>query len=65
MYPKNYFDLFPAFPRENSVFVAMSFAPQFQSRYDNVIKPAIESVDHEGSRLEPIRVDAKKSAIQF
>jgi|GEM_PF-1323424 len=60
MYPKNYFDLFPAFPRENSVFVAMSFAPQFQSRYDNVIKPAIESVDHEGSRLEPIRVDAKK-----
>lgn len=60
MYPKTYFDLFPAFPRENTVFVAMSFAPKFQSRYENVIKPAIEGLQHNGQQLRPHRVDAKK-----
>jgi hypothetical protein len=39
MYPANYFGLFPPFPRENTVFVAMSFDPRFQTRWSNVIVP--------------------------
>ena len=49
------FNLFPPFPREDKVFVAMSFAPEFQRRWDNVIAPAIQEVG-----LEPFRVDQRK-----
>ena len=43
MYPANYYALFPAFPRVSSVFVAMSFDSRFVPRWENVIKPAIQS----------------------
>ena len=60
MYPQTYFGLFPPFPRENKVFVAMSFAPQFQARWKAVITPAIRSVMVNGKPLEPHRVDARQ-----
>lgn len=55
MYPHHYLSLFPAFPREPKVFVAMSFDSRFDSRWKNVIAPAVRSM-----QLEPIRVDTRK-----
>ena len=55
MYPAHFFGLFPPFPREEKVFVAMSFAEQFQPRWEQVIAPAITDLG-----LEPFRVDASK-----
>jgi hypothetical protein len=52
--------LFPSFPRDNSVFVAMSFDSRFQSRYDDVIAPAISNVSMDGVGLEAYRVDARE-----
>jgi hypothetical protein len=58
MYPAHFFNLFPAFPRENRVFVAMSFEPTFRPRWDEVIAPAVSDVAINGVALEPYRVDA-------
>ena len=44
MFPNHYFGLFPPFPRNNRVFVAMSFDEQFKDRWQNVLVPAITSV---------------------
>jgi hypothetical protein len=55
MYPAHLFNLFPPFPREEKVFVVMSFASQFQERWNNVIAPAIRDVG-----LESFRVDVRK-----
>lgn len=60
MYPANYFGLFPPFPREEKVFVAMSLDPRFDFRWSEVIAPAIQSVEVNGKRLEPLRVDAHR-----
>ena len=43
------------------VFVAMSFAPQYQDRFHDVIAPAIRSVNVDGHNLEPYRVDISQS----
>lgn len=43
------------------VFVAMSFAEDLQSRFSDVIKPAIEAVEYRGARLLAKRVDLSKS----
>lgn len=44
------------------VFVAMSFAPQYKSRYDTIIAPAIESiVINNNVALKAYRVDTSKS----
>jgi hypothetical protein len=60
MYPIDILTLFPPFPRENKVFVAMSFADEFQPRWENVIAPAIESVEVDGDTLQAHRVDNRK-----
>ena len=60
MYPANYFSMFPAFPRGHKVFVAMSFASQFDKRWNNVIVPAIGRMEIDGKPLEPYRVDVRK-----
>lgn len=60
MYPAHLFALFPAFPREATVFVAMSFDPRFDPRWREVVAPAIRSVVVNGKPLEPLRVDARK-----
>jgi len=62
MYPQNYFSLFPPFPRNNRVFVAMSFDEKFMCRWTSVIEPAIRNVARNGHRLEPNRVDARTNS---
>jgi hypothetical protein len=52
--------MFPAFPRDHRVFVAMSFAEEFTARWENVIVPAVRSIELDGSRLDPHRVDLRK-----
>ncbi len=60
MFPKQYLDLFPAFPRRNTAFVAMPFGGQFDDRWNNIIEPAVRSVSRDGERMEPIRVDTRR-----
>jgi len=43
------------------VFVAMSLAECYQSRFDDVIAPAIRSASIDGANLEPYRVDLSKT----
>lgn len=60
MYPAHHFLLFPPFPRDPRVFVAMSFDARFTGRWENVIEPAIGSVVHNSRPLIPFRVDISK-----
>src|SRR5262245_50584462 len=60
MYPYQYFSLFPSFPRENKVFVAMSFRSLFNKRWESVISPAIKKVQRNNIPLEPHRVDSRR-----
>src|SRR4051812_45988772 len=65
MYPLDLFNLFPPFPRENTAFVAMSFDPQFDASWQNVLKPAISGTGVTNSgvqteHLRPVRVDQRK-----
>jgi hypothetical protein len=57
MYPHNFFTLFPPFPRENIVFVAMSFDSKFDKRWEDLIIPAIRSTTYDGKPLKQCRVD--------
>lgn len=57
MYPASFFRLFPAFPRDWRAFVAMSFDPRFDTRWREVLEPAISGVQVNGRDLEPHRVD--------
>ncbi len=52
MFPNTFFSLFPPFPRNNKIFVAMSFDPQFNARWNGVIEPAIINAG-----FDPHRVD--------
>ena len=60
MYPRNFIDLFPAFPRTLRVFVAMSFEDRFKPRWETVIKPGITKVSIDGNHLDPFRVDIRE-----
>lgn len=59
MYPSEYYSLYPPFPRQNQVFVAMSFSDSFKSRWNDVIKPAVNRVTINENKLEAHRVDLK------
>jgi hypothetical protein len=60
MYPSQFLSLFPPFPREDKVFVAMSFDPHFDARWNKVILPGIRRVEVDGNRLEAYRVDTRR-----
>jgi hypothetical protein len=60
MYPLQILSLFPAFPRDDRVFVAMSFEARFEARWTNVLEPAIRSANIDGRPLVPFRVDARR-----
>jgi hypothetical protein len=60
MYPANYFGLFPPFPREDKVFIAMSFDQRFEDRWTRVIGPAIRNIRVNDVPLEPHRVDIRQ-----
>jgi hypothetical protein len=62
MYPLYVFNLFPPFPRDNRIFVAMNFNDEFVRRWEEVIKPAIEDIKHNEISLEPYRVDTGKKS---
>jgi hypothetical protein len=57
--PAQHFALFPPFPRDRTVFVAMSFRPEMESRWRTVIAPAVGDVSVGGERVEPVRVEAR------
>lgn len=61
MYPLHVFNLFPPFPRDNRVFVAMSFNDEFGRRWKEVIERAIGDIKYNGVPLEPYRVDMEKA----
>lgn len=60
MYPSTVFGLYPPFPRENKVFVAMSFDSRFDKRWREAIAPGIRRVLVNEAPLEPTRVDIRK-----
>ncbi len=59
MYPAHVFSLFPPFPRDHTVFIAMSFDPRFDARWRNVIAPAVGRLSVNDKPLEPVRVDTR------
>jgi len=61
MHPHTYLNLYPAFPRDSRVFVAMSFHESFDKRWTEVIRPAVEAVQlANGDRLSAHRVDMRR-----
>jgi hypothetical protein len=61
MHPQTFLKTFWRMELRPQVFVAMSFAPQYQDRFDRVIAPAIRSLVVNDQKLEPYRVDISKS----
>lgn len=57
MYPAHGLALFPPFPRDQRVFVAMAFDARLQSRWQNVIAPGITD-----AHLSPFRVDIPQAS---
>lgn len=60
MYPSSFFHAFPPFPREQKIFVAMSFEERFQKRWEDVIRAGILSIEVNGKALEAHRVDIRR-----
>lgn len=60
MYPAHVFSLFPPFPREDAVFIAMCFDSRFDARWRDVIAPAVQRIEVNNKRLKPVRVDTRK-----
>jgi hypothetical protein len=61
MYPQAYLKTFWRMELQPKVFVAMSFAPAYESRFDDVIKPAINAIQVNGKALSAHRVDLSKT----
>jgi len=60
LYPATYFGLFPPFPRQDTVFVAISFDDRFNNRWTEVIEKGIKNVQRNGKALEAVRVDTRR-----
>jgi hypothetical protein len=61
MHPQTFLKTFWRLELRPQVFVAMSFAPQYQARFEHVIAPAINFLTVDGVRLSALRVDISKS----
>lgn len=61
MYPQTFLNTFWRLELRPQVFVAMSFAPQYQARFSQVIEPAIGAISIANVRLSAHRVDISKS----
>ncbi len=57
MYPHTYLSLFPPFPRNNQVFIAMSFDERFAHCWQSVIQPAVSAIAIDNESLSALRVD--------
>ena len=61
MHPNVFLKTFWRMDLKPQIFVAMSFAPQYKSRYDAIISPAIQSIAINNVPLKAYRVDTSKS----
>jgi hypothetical protein len=61
MHPQTFLKTFWRMELRPQVFVAMSFAPQYQERFEHVIAPAVRSINAGGQLLQPHRVDISKN----
>jgi hypothetical protein len=61
MYPQTFLKTFWRLEFRPQIFVAMSFADRYKSRFEKIIAPAIRSIRVDGVNLEPYRVDLSKS----
>lgn len=61
MHPQAFLKTFWRLDLRPQIFVAMSFAPQYQSRFDTVIAPAINAIKLGSEQLKPYRVDLSKT----
>lgn len=62
MYPSSYFSLIPAFPRNARAFVAMSFDPRFDARWNKVLIPALGALLHDEVPVQPFRIDLSRTS---
>ncbi len=61
MHPRVFLDNFWRNDIADEVFVAMSFDPKYDERWDKIFVPAIEEMEIAGRNLKAIRVDIRKS----
>ena len=61
MHPQAFLKTFWRMELRPQVFVAMSFAPQYQHRFDTVVAPAVSSIPYGSERLTAYRVDLSKT----
>jgi hypothetical protein len=61
VHPQTFLTTFWRMELKAQVFVAMSFEPRYQERFDHVISPAITMLTVQGQKLQPVRVDASKT----
>ncbi len=61
MHPNLFLRTFWQMELKPQIFVAMSFAPQYQERYTKVIEPAIQAISVGNVKLKACRVDISKS----
>jgi hypothetical protein len=61
LHPQTFLKTFWRIEMRPTVFVAMSFAPQYQTRFDAVLAPAIRAINIGGVSLQPHRVDISKN----
>ena len=61
MHPQLFLRTFWRMELRPQVFVAMSFDEKYQSRWEEIIAPAIRLIEIDGVNLEPYRVDLSKT----
>jgi hypothetical protein len=61
MHPNVFLKTFWRLQLKPQIFVAMSFAPKYKSRYETIITPAIQSIAINDVPLKAYRVDTSKS----
>jgi hypothetical protein len=61
LHPNSYLNTFWRLDLRPQIFVAMSFASQYQKRFEEVIAPAIRAINVNNVPLQPYRVDLSKS----
>ncbi len=61
MHPQLYLYTFWRLELKPTIFVAMSFADRYKARFEEVIEPAINSIEVSGKALKAERVDISKS----
>jgi hypothetical protein len=61
MHPNAFLQTYWRLDLQPKIFVAMSFAPAYEQRFQKIFKPAIESITISGTKLSAYRVDNSKT----